>query len=139
MKRNKITLSNTVVRAYIKRNKKISLHLESYLLIQTEKYFDSENLKGLSGKIKLLSSKSFNFHHCQYVSSSTDYDYNFNNRVKAINVHLSKTIDFTILKNSVIDVEITCSLPNLGINGKKIKAIGLLKKMYDERRFKALV
>ncbi len=139
MEQEEIQLSNKILKAYIKKgNKKIAFHLSSHLMIPTNEYFDSIKLEHLGGNFTLSNGEKINLGKTSWVVSDTDYDYTFNGKMKVIQIHLMEVILFKLIQSEVIDIEIMCQFRfrnRLGRTEMPIKTTGLLRKMYDERRF----
>ncbi|WCC43998.1 hypothetical protein PJW08_09285 [Tenacibaculum finnmarkense] len=129
-------LSNFIVKVYRKKDNKISFHLNTHLLFQSENYFNSTDLKKIECSILTNNGLKINFKKIQKTVSEIDYDYSFNGKAKVIEIHMENITEYMDIKNSVVELKMKFQFKEYNyINEKEylISNYGLLKKMYDER------
>lgn len=131
--KNGIKLSNKVIKAYLKKDRQnIVFHLNSHLLVSTTSYFESTELRNIKGHFAISKNEKIHFSKTSWVVSDTYYDYNFNGKIKIIQIHLIATISFKTVNWSSVEINIICEFKSFNA---RISSVGVLNKMYDERRF----
>jgi hypothetical protein len=138
MENDDFNLSNFTVKVYLKKENRISFHLSTYLIFKSSINFVSTDLKKYDCHIILKNGTKIEFDKNYYVASATSYDNSFNGKAKVIELHYSKIIDYILLEDSVIDLEMNFKFKEYNYIPEKthsIKNFGILKKMYDERYF----
>lgn len=138
MEINDYNLSNFTVKVYLKKNKRISFHLFTYLIFKSSINFKTSDLEKYDCHIILKDGTKIEFDKKYYVESPTNYDNSFNGKAKVIELHFSKIMDYILLEDSVIDLVMNFKFREYNYISEKthsIKSFGILKKMYDERYF----
>ncbi len=112
--------------------------MDTHALVNLDTYFNSAALKKIKGCLILESGEKLEFTKITKVVSDTDYDYNFNGKIKVIDIHLSTITEFKKLKNCTVGLKIYFGFefsPEMIHPECEIITYGLLRKMYDERFF----
>lgn len=136
---SKISLSNYTVKVYLKKNHKISFHLFTYLIFETNEYFNSTLLKNIECSFRFNNGNEMNFDKCQHVVSETEYDRTYSGKAKIIEIHMSKITDYFNLENGLIELKLKFKIKGLNYQPDEIyihNEYGIIKKMYNEKLFK---
>jgi hypothetical protein len=133
-----LNLSNFISKVYLKKDNKIAFHLRTHLIIESEYYRPSRDLKKYSCFLILKDGSRIDFDKSFYIDTNTDFDYSFSGKAKVIQLQFQKVMEYRALENAVTEIEFRCQFREVNYIPEKehvIKTFGLLQKMYDERYF----
>ncbi|WP_299440098.1 hypothetical protein [uncultured Aquimarina sp.] len=136
MQNKTINLSNFIVKVYRKKDNKISFHLGTHILFQSEDYFASTDLEKIECSFLIKDDLELRFQKIKTIVSNTDYDYSFNGKAKVIQLHMETVTDYMHLENRVVELEMKFKFKEHNYIREEeysIRNYGLLRKMFDER------